>query len=177
MTILTPRLALKPLTVELLDAQLSGHPSFFKRLSVAPQTEWPPPFYDDAALAWTHARLSDGEDPRWHIRLIATRGRLFRPARAIGVAGFKGPPDARGEVEIGYSVVASEQRRGYGAEAVAALVAFAFRHSEVALVSAHTLADDVTAASRRVLEGANFAGPFPTEEFGVVRYELARETR
>jgi RimJ/RimL family protein N-acetyltransferase len=72
--------------------------------------------------------------------------------------------------------VASEQRRGFGAEAVDALLTFAFEHRHVAFVSAHTLDGEETIASRRILERAGFAGPFPTGDFGVVRYERARES-
>lgn len=175
MAIFTRRLTLTPLAPELIIAQLERHPSFFSCLSATPCTDWPPPLYDDKALRWTLDRLAEGEDPRWHARLVTTRKRLFGRARVLGVAGFKGPPDAAGEVEIGYSIVASEQRRGVCTEAVAALLSFALDHHEVKLVSAHTLSGDETIASRRVLERAGFAGPISTEEDGVVRYELRRE--
>ena len=39
--------------------------------------------------------------------------------------GLKGPPDAEGLVEIGYSVLETHQRRGYATEAVRALIAWA----------------------------------------------------
>jgi RimJ/RimL family protein N-acetyltransferase len=176
MPIVTKRLVLKPLTPELIALQLGHNPSFFKGIGASPRGDWPPPLYDDDALKWTLGRLTNGEDARWHMRAVRTRRPLFGSARALGVAGFKGPPDANGEVEIGYSIVASEQRRGFGAEAVAALLEFAFADSRVNFVSAHTLDSDVTIASRRVLEGAGFAGPISTEEIGVVRYELPRES-
>jgi RimJ/RimL family protein N-acetyltransferase len=176
MPIVTKRLVLTPLTTELVTAQLAHDPSFFKGIGASPRPDWPPPLYDDDALNWTLGRLTKGEDARWHVRAVTTRRPLFGRARALGVAGFKGPPDERGEVEIGYSIVASEQRRGFCTEAVAALLAFAFSDSRVGFVSAHTLDSDATIASRRVLESAKFAGPISTEEIGVVRYERARES-
>ncbi len=175
MAILTRRLALTPLSPELIAAQLDGHPRFFSSLSAAPRLDWPPPLYDDKALRWTLDRLLEGDDARWHVRIVTTRKPALGRARVLGVAGFKGPPDAEGEVEIGYSIVASEQRRGVCTEAVGALLEFAFEHPEVRLVSAHTLSGEQTVASRRVLERAGFAGPISTNEDGVVRYELARE--
>lgn len=39
---------------------------------------------------------------------------------AIGTAGFKGPPDDAGAVEIAYGIVAEYERRGYATEAAAA---------------------------------------------------------
>jgi RimJ/RimL family protein N-acetyltransferase len=175
MVIVTKRLRLTPLTPRLIAAQLHGQPCFFKLLSAAPRADWPPPLYDDKALRWTLDRLERGDDARWHVRIVTTRRGPWERARVLGVAGFKGPPDAEGEVEIGYSVVASEQRRGVCTEAVAALLAFAFANQSVRFVSAHTLSGDETTASRRVLERAGFAGPISTDEEGVVRYELHRQ--
>jgi RimJ/RimL family protein N-acetyltransferase len=175
MIIRTRRLLLHPMTPDLVEAQLSRQASFFKRLHSRPRTDWPPPLYDDEALRWTKTRLEGGEDADWHIRVLTTRKPLFGLRTILGVAGFKGPPDENGEVEIGYSIVAPEQRRGRCSEAVAALLAFAFASPKVALVSAHTLSDDALLASRRVLERAGFGGPISTEEIGVVRYELTRD--
>ena len=176
MPILTRRLSLTPFDSAAVRDQLNGDPKFFKRLGLPPRRDWPPPLYDADAMRWVLRRLEEGDDPRWHVHVVATRGRFLRRARALGVAGFKGPPDSVGEVEIGYSIVANEQRRGVCSEAVDALLRFAFEDPRVALVSAHTLSSDATAASRRVLESANFFGPFLTEENGVVRYERPRES-
>ncbi len=176
MIIRTRQLLLRPLTPALIESQLSRQASFFKRLHSVPRADWPPPLYDDSALLWTKERLERGENPDWHVRVLTTRAPVFGPRTMVGVAGFKGPPDENGEVEIGYSIVAPEQRRGRCTEAVAALLRFAFRAREVALVSAHTLSEDALIASRKVLERAGFAGPFSTEEIGVVRYELPRES-
>ncbi len=176
MNLLTRRLILHPLTPELVTAQLERRASFFKQLSASPRLDWPPPLYDDAALNWTLTRLSRGEDPRWHIRVLTTIKPVLGRSRAVGVAGFKGPPDARGEVEIGYSIVAGEQRRGFCTEAVDALLEFAFSDSRVAFVSAHTLDEDALAPSKKVLERKNFGGPFSTQESRVIRYELPRES-
>src|SRR3990172_4922461 len=58
----------------------------------------------------------------------------------IGSAGFKGPADEEGIVEIGYGIVSKYQGRGYATEAAAALVMFAFGSDGVRLVRAHTKA-------------------------------------
>ena len=46
-------------------------------------------------------------------------------ATVVGDAGFHGPPDADGRVEIGYQVVSERRRNGYAEEAVRALMAWA----------------------------------------------------
>jgi [ribosomal protein S5]-alanine N-acetyltransferase len=57
---------------------------------------------------------------------------LLRPGESgrqepivVGEAGFHGPPDADGRVEIGYMVVSEHRRRGYAEEGVRALMAWA----------------------------------------------------
>ena len=175
--ITTKRLRLVPLRPSLVRAQLDAQPRFFKRLGVKRRADWPPPLYDATAMSWVLDRLERGEDPRWHVRVVVVKAGVFTHPRAVGVAGFKGPPDDVGEVEIGYSIVASEQRRGYCSEAVDALLAFAFDHPKVTLVSAHTLLDESTAGSRRVLEKKNFFGPFSTQEDEVVRYERSKDAQ
>lgn len=163
---------LAPLDAALVRAQLERSDAFFDRLGAPARSDWPPPLYDDDAMQWFLARLEAGGDPAWHLHAVMAGDEERR--RVVGVAGFKGAPDAAGEVEIGYSVIEAEQRRGYGGRAVARLLTVAFADPRVALVSAHTLASGVTAPSRRVLERAGFAGPAPTDEEGVVRYELRR---
>lgn len=72
----------------------------------------------------------------------------------IGSAGFKGPPDADGMVEIGYGIVPGFRGRGYATEVAAALVAFATESGGVRTVRAHTLPSN--RASMRVLEKCGF---------------------
>lgn len=71
----------------------------------------------------------------------------------IGTCSFKGPP-SDGVVEIAYGIEPSHQNHGYATEAARALVDYAFTHSAVRLVRAHTLPDAV--ASKRVLEKCGF---------------------
>ena len=73
---------------------------------------------------------------------------------AIGGAGFKGPPDVDGCVEIGYGLAPSARGRGYAREAVQALCDLAVARG-VRAVTAETEAGNV--ASARVLEACGFA--------------------
>ncbi len=72
----------------------------------------------------------------------------------IGSAGFKGPPDADGLVEIAYGVVPQHQGKGYATEAAQALVEFAFKTGQVERVRAHTLPQPN--ASTKVLTKCGF---------------------
>jgi RimJ/RimL family protein N-acetyltransferase len=60
----------------------------------------------------------------WLVRAV-----VAQPGRAVvGHAGFHGPPDEAGMVEVGYHVVAAHRRRGYARAALAALLEYARQH-------------------------------------------------
>jgi putative acetyltransferase len=72
----------------------------------------------------------------------------------VGHAGFKGPPDNAGMVEIAYGINPEHQRRGYATEAAEGMVMFAFGDQRVRLVRAHAKPENVP--SNRVLEKCGF---------------------
>jgi RimJ/RimL family protein N-acetyltransferase len=106
---------------------------------------------DEVSPDWLAAlRASHDPDPWRHGFFL-----VHREARAaIGGAGFKGPPDSTGTVEIAYGVAPSFEGQGYATEAAAALVGFAFATPLVVLVCAHTL--PAANASTRVLAKCGF---------------------
>ena len=95
-------------------------------------------------------RESTAPDPWVHGFFIIERAR----GEVIGTAGFKGPPDREGMVEIAYGVVPSVEGRGYATEAAGALVRFAAGDERVRLIRAHTLPE--ANASTRVLRKCGF---------------------
>lgn len=95
-------------------------------------------------------RVSDRPDPWRHGFFL-----VHREARAlIGTAGFKGPPDLTGMVEIAYGIAPSFEGHGYATEAATAVTTFAFDTPLVELVRAHTL--PAANASSRVLTKCGF---------------------
>jgi len=97
---------------------------------------------------------------------------LQRQGVSIGSAGFKGPPDSNGMVEIAYMIEPAYQGRGYATEAAQGLVGFALADQRVRLVCAHTRTDN--SSSIRVLEKCNFhcVGEVMDPEDGLVlRFE------
>ena len=106
---------------------------------------------DEVSPDWVAAlRNSPGPDPWRHGFFV-----VHRESRSvIGTAGFKGPPDRTGVVEIAYGIVPSFEGQGYATEAAAALVGFAFASDDVRLACAHTL--PASNASTRVLLKCGF---------------------
>ncbi|MEN6482703.1 MAG: GNAT family N-acetyltransferase [Anaerolineaceae bacterium] len=91
------------------------------------------PFYHDWCTYW----------------LIVIRKAKF----GAGLVGFKGAPDEKGSVEIGYGMDPSVWNQGYMTEAASALVAWAFEHLECQQV---TVSQTVNPASLRVLQKLGF---------------------
>jgi RimJ/RimL family protein N-acetyltransferase len=136
----TPRLDLVAATAPCLLAEMEGPAALSRLIGARVGEEWPPPLFDADALEWALDQVRI--DPRfeeWGMRYMVLRDSDAGGAEAVGVAGYKGPPDAENEVEIGYSVLPSYHRRGLASEAVAALVAHAFDLHGVNRIVAHTL--------------------------------------
>ena len=70
---------------------------------------------------------------------------------AVGRAGYHGPPDAAGMVEIGYAVDPAHRRQGYARAALEALLDRAGREPEVRTVRA-SIRPDNTASHRLVAQ-------------------------
>lgn len=165
-----PLVSLIATTRALLDAEEQGGARIAAGLGVSPPVDWPPEHNDPETRAWMRELLTTHPDEpgygTWYI--IADQ-------RLVGVCGFKGPPDIWGEVEIGYSVLEAEQRKGFGAEAARMLIAWAFRDLRVQIVMAETL--PALTASQAILRRRGFR---PVEGYtdpklgAVLRFEVRR---
>lgn len=171
----TPRLDLVPAGVELARAEMAGREMLEKLLGVAVPESWPPLYYDKQALAHTLERLAAGpEQAGWWSYYVIRKAAPDLPAVTLGVAGYKGPPDQYGTVEIGYSILPEHQRSGYATEAALGLVQRAFTFPAVLRIVAETLPG--LAASIRVLEKCHFSPGGRPSESSVLRFTLSRET-
>ena len=148
----TRRLRLVPSDPALL-LTLIEQPERFEALAGFPAAAGMREFFvsGDVSPEWlARLRTAIGTDPWRHGFLVVER----EHRAIIGTAGFKGPPDATGMVEIAYGIVPSFEGRGYATEAAMALVRFALKTPEVTLIRAHTLPE--ANASTRVLTKCGF---------------------
>ena len=168
----TSRLRLVPATAALARLALEEHASWLNALAADIAPDWPPEHVDEGVLRFTCERLDAAPgDAGWWSWYVVLRGGGVR-GTLIGTGGFKGPPTSDGVVEVGYAIVASQQRRGYATEAVAALMGWAWSHSVVRRIAGETLPE--LTASIRVMEKLGLKPAGAGAEAGVVRYERAR---
>ncbi len=140
-------------------AEVVGYPSaeglqgFYRSGDVSPK--W---------LATLRTSAGAGPDPWQYGFFVLHRERHC----VIGGAGFKGPPDADGMVEIAYGIAPEYQGQGFATEAATALLDYAFGSGRVRLARAHTLPE--ANASTHVLKkcGFEFIGTVVDPEDGTV---------
>jgi [ribosomal protein S5]-alanine N-acetyltransferase len=164
----TPRLRLIAGDARIERAAGTGREALAAVLDVEVARDWPPPLSEDAQGYWASALERTPSLRGW----ATWYWLLMRAGDApllCGIGGFKGAP-VEGTVEIGYSLVESQHRRGLAPEACEALIAWASRDARVHRVIAHTLPE--LRPSIRVLEKLGFALVGPGEEPGSILYEL-----
>jgi RimJ/RimL family protein N-acetyltransferase len=96
-----------------------------------------------------------------------------RQSLAVGAAGFHGPPDADGMVEIGYRIDPAYRRRGYARAALGALLARAAREPGVHRVRVSIRPDNLASSSLALSYGFRRVGEQWDDEDGLeLVYEL-----
>jgi ribosomal-protein-alanine N-acetyltransferase len=93
--------------------------------SAAAGVALPAAFLDDESL-WSLRVKQVTADPAsapWFVRAV-----VAEPDAVVGHAGFHGPPDSDGMVEIGYAILPEHRRRGHARAAVGELLAYAREH-------------------------------------------------
>jgi [ribosomal protein S5]-alanine N-acetyltransferase len=167
-SIATSRLDLIPATVAMLEAELASPSAFASLLGATVPDGWPPGEYDQSAISFFLDRVRENPDAvRWYSWYAVLRSENGQKI-LVGAAGFFGPPDENGQVEIGYSVVSTYEGQGYATEIVQALVQFAFSSGRVKRMIAHTHQGNI--GSIRVLAKAGFGFVGTGQEVGVVEY-------
>ncbi|MBI5266505.1 MAG: GNAT family N-acetyltransferase [candidate division Zixibacteria bacterium] len=176
MHLFTHRLELVAATLDHICAELESTQHLATMLDAQIDPEWPPGEYDRQAQEFFRDRMRAGGEAvaGWYVWYVILRGGVEQGSVLVGTTGFLGPPNDRGEVEIGYSILPAWEGKGYATELVQALVGHAFQDLRVRKVIAHTTADNP--ASQRVLEKAKFRRVGEGADPGQLRFEVSRIT-
>lgn len=157
-------------TLDSLDAEERSGDAVAALLGALSPATWPPEYNDASTREWMRGVIRDNpNEPGYGSWYIIGDDRL------VGTCGYKGPPNADGEVEIGYAVIESEQRRGYASAAIRLLVERALRDPRVRAVAAETI--PALVGSQAVLNRCGFTlvSRTPNDEVGeILRYEIRR---
>lgn len=171
MTINTERLFLVPSTLSLLEAIVrEDWPALSAALGgVDIADHW---MHFPEAMTWMRDYLREhpGEYDWWNYLIIHRRD-----VRLVGACGYKGPPTPEGIVEIGYEIAESYQGQGLATETARALVEHAFAREGVAMIVAHTLAEENASVGVLRKTGFRFAGEeFDLDDGKIWRWEMGR---
>ncbi len=148
----TDRLRLVAGTRTLAAAEIEDKVEFARLLDAFVPGTWPPDNLRDALgyLYTLHKEHPEWEGwLSWYAILIGNDSPIL-----CGSVGFKGPPDKRGTVEIGYSVLPAFHGQGLATEMVAGIVQWVKQQPQVEQIEAETSIDNK--ASIRVLEKNSF---------------------
>jgi [ribosomal protein S5]-alanine N-acetyltransferase len=117
-TIAAARMDLVSLSPALMEAALAGDRAGAEALL---GSRLPDPWLEETRGLFRMRLEQMRKDPSEQAWL--TRAMVLRDPEStvIGHIGFHGPPDARGRVEVGYTVLEGYRRQGYAGEAVRAL--------------------------------------------------------
>lgn len=134
----SPEVTLELLSADVLEALHAGN---LTRASAEFGRPLPGSFLDHQGL-WEFRIIQVRDDPstlRWLVRAVIDA----RTGDIVGHAGFHGPPDDNGMVEIGYSIEPTFRRRGYARATVASLLAYADREANVTTMRASISPDNI----------------------------------
>ncbi|MHB1314876.1 MAG: GNAT family N-acetyltransferase [Christensenellales bacterium] len=144
----TCRLILIPVTLEITAALLEGKMNEVEKLGIRNYENWPTKDTMDI-LPIVHASLEKNVHPTgfefWMIVKKENR-------QVIGDIGFHGKPNEKGEVEVGFGLVEDQRRKGYGTEALLAMMDWIRKEESVKAVIANCLLNN--APSARILQKA-----------------------
>ncbi|WEK34131.1 MAG: GNAT family N-acetyltransferase [Candidatus Pseudobacter hemicellulosilyticus] len=149
----TTRLLIIPLTVPSLELYLLGEDRFEEAHQLARnnRTVSREVFRMVQAITLPNMRREPDDGYLFHTFWLV----IERSSKTVvAELGFKGTPNARGEVEIGYGTMPARQREGFMTEAVGALVVWARKRNEIASIVAET--DQGNNASQKVLHRNGF---------------------
>lgn len=148
---------------KLFEVIFKGNDALSDYLHVEVPDQWTE--FGEAPLRYGYEKIRNtSADSGWWTYLILHR----RDQKLIGTCGYKGKPDASGNVEIGYEILENYRNRGLATEAAMGLIKHAFSHEAVNLVTAHTLAEENASVSVLRKCGFRFAGEKLDPEDGPV---------
>lgn len=144
--IITDRLILVPVTLEITQSLLDGSSKEIENLGINIDEKWPT---DDTMdiLPFVNESLEKDRIPSgFEFWMIVKKDTM----NVLGDIGFKGKPNEKGEIEVGFGLVENERGHGLGFESLKAIIDWAISQNNVKVIKADCLIDNKPSA--RILE-------------------------
>jgi RimJ/RimL family protein N-acetyltransferase len=130
---------------------------------------------DEVSPAWLDRLRTAVDRDAWQFGFVVLEKMT---GVAVGAAGFKGPPDDDGVVEIAYGIAPAYAGRGYATQVANGLVEFASKDDRVRRIRAHTLPERNASTSVLTKSGFELLGAVEDPEDGLVwRWERDPDER
>lgn len=146
--LVTERLILMPITLSITNSLLEKNNCAIKELGYNIHHKWPTDDTMDILPIIKETLEKDKEPSGFETWMIIKRENNM----VIGDIGFHGKPDENGEVEVGYGLVIDERNKGYGFEALNAILNWALSINVVNVIKAECLNTNIP--SKKILKKA-----------------------
>ncbi|WP_160680503.1 GNAT family N-acetyltransferase [Clostridium sp. C8-1-8] len=140
--IITDNLILIPVTLEITEALLAGSSEEIEKLGVTIDEKWPTDDTKDILPFINQSLEKDKVPSGFEFWMIVKKANM----KVVGDIGFKGKPDEKGEIEVGFGLVENERGHGLGFEALKAIIDWAFSQQNVKVIKADCLIDNKPSA-------------------------------
>ncbi len=168
-----PKIQLINCTSEIIKIILKGDDAIAMELKLKVPENWTT--FGPQSFEYALTQVADHDvETQWGMYIAV----LSETQTLVGSGGYKGPPNEKGEVEIGYEVAPAFEKQGIATEMSRQFIEKAFRQERVEGVLAHTLAEEN--ASVAVLRKNNFffVEEFQDEEDGAIwKWELLKSNK
>lgn len=138
----TDRLILIPVTLEITRSLLQGTTKGIEKFGIVTDGTWPTKDTMDIVPVINKSLEKDKTPSGYEFWMIAKKDNK----QIIGDIGFHGKPDENGEVEVGYGLVEQERGKGFGFEALKAIIDWVLSQSNVKVVRADCLISNIPSA-------------------------------
>jgi len=141
--IITDRLIIIPMTYSMVCSVISGNYNTLEKFGVKLNGKWPLQDTIDILCFIKDNMDKNDEINGFDVWMVVKKEDMT----IIGDAGFKGEPDEKGEIEIGFGLIEEEHRKGYGYEVANSLMEWASQNNAVKVIKADCLIDNVGSIS------------------------------
>ena len=132
----TPRLKIIPLSADQLQLYLNNDPGFEKQFDLH---SFPRFFTPELIQTLEHGIIPALKNPKKNFLFISLWVIVLKSEnRVVGDLFFKGEPDERGEIEIGYSIYDTHRKQGFMTEAVQGIIIWAGQQKNIKAIKAET---------------------------------------